>query len=218
LDENGRLTNEYLDPGVNVLREFLGDSEPIWLSDADSLIADAGELPLDVIEVGAVLDISGDAVFEEVQRAWRKFDDAAQRALGSAGETAMIEWLGEHSIAEVLHVSSFDDSAGYDIALRVGGTTKARIEVKATRRLDAVLIYLSRNEFQTMLRHPSWALQVVTLDPSGGIRSLGWLPPETIVEWAPADQSLGVWQSMKLVLPSSSLRNGPAPVVRALIS
>ena len=214
----GVVCEPSLDPAAQVLQTEIAKSPPPWLADADSLIRTPEDLPLDVLQLGELLDMNETNIFEEVGRAWKKFDDLAQRELGAAGESALIAWLEERSVADVIHVSSFDDTAGYDIALAVSGIQRARIEVKATRRLDSVVVYLSRNEFETMRRHSTWCLQVVILDPSGRIRSTGWLPPLNLIEWAPKDGSMGRWQSMKLVLPTSSLRTGAAPPILALLS
>jgi len=216
--EVGEIGETLSRPGVIVLRAAVDQSNPAWLPDADSLITSPVDLPLDILELGELLGVDEGAIFIEVERAWRKFDDVAQRELGAAGEAAMIGWLEENTAAKVVHVSAFDDGAGYDIALAVGGEHVARIEVKATRRVDSVVLYLSRNEFKMMRRYPSWCLQVVVLDQAGGLRSMGWLPTSSIEEWAPQDRSIGIWQSMRLTLPSTLLRPGPAPAIDALLA
>lgn len=205
-------------PGAVVLASALISNEPSWLPDADSLVRDPSELPIDVIELGDLLQLDPADMFDEVKRAWRKFDDAAQRELGSAGEAALVDWLHRKTSAEVIHVSLFDDSAGYDVALMHEGKAAARIEVKATRREDSVVVFLSRNELETMRVHKSWCLQVVHLDANDAIQMMSWIPPEALLQGAPHDGSLGTWQAMKMTLPARALRPGPAPQVTTLLS
>lgn len=205
-------------PGARVLGAALEASAPAWLPDADSLVRDPGELPLDVVELGKRLAVHPDEIYDEVKRVWRKFTDTAQRALGAAGETALTQWLEVNVNARVLHVSEFDDTAGYDVALIAGGRIQARIEVKSTRREDSVVLFLSRNEIETMRERDNWCLQVVHLDASDGIRSLSWVTPETILAGEPQDGLLASWQSMKMILPSEVLQPGVAPPIEALLT
>lgn len=205
-------------PGARVLGAAIGASTPPWLPDADSLIREPAELPIDIVELGEQLGLKPPEIYDEVKRVWRKFDDTAQRALGAAGETALMRWLEENVDARVLQVSEFDDTAGFDLALIVGERIEARIEVKATRREDSVVVFLSRNELETMRVHETWCLQVVHLDANDSIRFLSWIAPETILEGEPQDGRFATWQSMKMILPSQALRPGVAPQVEALLS
>jgi len=215
---SGEVLDSYGQPAAQVMRKAIDEMEPPWLADADSLIKQPADLPLDVLEIGEVLEMGQEDVFDEVKRAWRKFDDTAQRELGAAGELAMMGWLEEHCDGDVIHVSSYDDTAGYDIALEVNGARLARIEVKATRRIDSAVVYLSRNEFETMRRSPTWCLQVISLNAGGDIRSIGWLPSALLEDWAPRDRPGGVWQSMRLSVPIGELRPGSAPPVNSMLS
>lgn len=205
-------------PGAQVLGAAIAASKPLWLPDADSLIQSADDLPIDVVELGEQLGLDAAEIYDELKRVWRKFDDTAQRALGAAGEAALIDWLNENVEAEVVQVSAFDDTVGFDVALLTDRKVRARIEVKATRRDDSVVVYLSRNEVETMRAHKSWCLQVVQLDAEDRIRSLGWIPQDTIRDAEPRDARLATWQSMKMTLPAHALRPGAAPPVEALMA
>ena len=204
--------------GARVLGAAVGASTPPWLPDADSLIRTPSDLPIDIVELGKQLGLNHQQIFDEVRRVWRKFDDAAQRALGAAGEAALVRWLEENVDAKVIQVSLFDDTAGYDLALMIGQQTHARIEVKSTRREDSVIVFLSRNELDTMRANADWCLQVVHLNQDDSIRFLSWITPETIYAGEPRDGRLATWQSMKMTLPTHALRPGPAPPVEALLS
>ena len=203
---------------ARVLGAAIAATTPPWLPDADSLIRSPSELPIDIVELGEQLGLNHQEAFDEVKRVWRKFDDTAQRALGAAGEAALVHWLEENVDAKVVQVSLFDDTAGYDLALMIGERTHARIEVKTTRREDSVIVFLSRNELDTMRANTGWCLQVVHLNPDDSIRFLSWITPETIHAGEPRDGRLATWQSMKMTLPTHALRPGPAPPVEALLS
>jgi hypothetical protein len=216
VDASGRIVLSPEKPAHQVLQSALVQLEPAWLADADLLIRDEGGLPIDVLELGALLGLDEKETLECVASTWRKYDDQAQRALGLAGELAMLEWLAGHVDADIVHVSEYDDTAGFDIALTRDGVAKARIEVKATRRADSLVFFLSRNEFDTMRRTPSWCLQVVSLDREDRLRSVGWIRADALESWAPADGSLGVWQSMRVSVPTDAITPGAAPPVRDL--
>lgn len=205
-------------PGARVLGAAIEGREPSWLPDADSLIREPSDLPLDVVGLGQLLAMDPEEMYDEVHRVWRKFDDSAQRALGACGERAFMRWLENNVAARVVHVSDFDDTAGFDIALVVGGRVRARIEVKSTRREDSTVLFLSRNEIETMRRRSDWCLQVVHLDASDGFRFLSWVTPETILAGEPRDGPLATWQSMRMTLPASALQPGVPPPVEALLS
>ena len=203
--------------GARVLGAAIAANAPPWLPDADSLIGNPDELPIDVAELGERLGLTGPEVLDEIRRTWRKFDDTAQRNLGAAGEIALSVWLDENVSARVIQVSLFDDTAGFDIALTDDRGVRARIEVKATRRQDSVVVFLSRNEVETMRTHIDWCLQVVHLDPANQLSQLSWVASETILDAEPSDGHHATWQSMKMTLPVHLLRPGVAPPIEALL-
>ncbi|MFJ2503579.1 protein NO VEIN domain-containing protein [Microbacterium sp. NPDC087592] len=217
-DGSGRIEDPWRSSGAIVLRAAIEADEPPWLAAADALIRDPADLPIDVTELGLVLGVDDTEMFEQVEQAWRKFDDTARRRLGAAGELALVDWLHANARAEVVHVSVFDDTVGYDVALLVAGQLRARVEIKTTRRTDAVVLFVSRNEVETLRRHSTWCLQVVHLDPSDKLVALSWIPGEVLLQGAPNDGDIGTWQSMKLVLPGHALRSGAAPQISALLN
>jgi hypothetical protein len=217
VDIGGALATASVSPGLQVLRAALQESKPIWLANADELIPDSSALPLDLLELGSLIGLGELDLHDEVLRAWRQFDDSAQAALGIAGELAMSSWLMKHTMAEVVQFAGQDDSVGFDFALRIDQRIVARIEVKATRRPNNVVFYLSRNEYRVMLKRQNWCLQLIQLDADGAISSLLWAPKEKLVGWAPKDGEEGVWQSMRLDLPLETLEHGPAPELRPFL-
>ena len=203
--------------GAIVLAAAIETATPPWLADADSLVQSPDDIPIDVAELGVLLDLDPTEMFDVVRRAWHKFDDTARRQLGLAGELAFVEWLQRHTVAQVVHISMFDDSAGYDMALTIEGRVCARVEVKSTRREDSARIYLSRNEVETMLVYSSWCLQLVQLDASNALRKVSWVSRESILSGVPLDGSRGSWQSMRMTLSQDILRPGLAPQIASAV-
>lgn len=220
---NGVLTNDgqfgkrLLEPPSDILRLALEEANPPWLSSADSLVEGPGDLPIDVLELGNELGLDDSAIFECLTAAWRKHDDSARRALGAAGELAYIDWLTARTDATIEHVSFYDDSAGFDVAMLVGASVRAQIEVKSSRNADGFSFYLSRNEYRTMVGSRRWCMQLVLLDGRDDLLDLRWVQSADIREWAPKDTSLGDWESAKFSVPPHLLRSGAPPVVAELL-
>lgn len=217
ISESGRPALAGREAWQAIVEAYIAWSEPPWLPDADELIASVDDVPIDVVEICELLNADADNALVPIKRAWRKFDNLLQLELGRAGELALLEWLSSENCADVQHVSEVDDTAGFDIAATSGRGVSAHIEVKSTRRIDSIRLYVSRNEYETMRTDERWCLQIVRLNQNNDIDWLGWLDRDELSAWAPRDISDGSWASMKLTLPLRKIRLGAAPQVGAVI-
>jgi hypothetical protein len=107
-----------------------------------------------VVTLGAK-DLSGaEAV---VARVLAARDLEARKATGDAGERALLGLLRAAGAQDVRHVAAESDSYGYDIEATVEGRL-LHIECKATTDSRRLVVYLSRNEFETMRSDPAWLM------------------------------------------------------------
>ncbi|HEX7197788.1 MAG TPA: DUF3883 domain-containing protein, partial [Candidatus Limnocylindria bacterium] len=151
----------------------------------------------------------------------RRFDDAARREVGAAGEDLVVAHaraelasLGYPDLARnVRRVSLVSDQLGYDVAApRVSGGDRL-LEVKATTG-NRGEIFLSRNEATVGLRLKDWALVVCAVDDvdarTGSV--LGWCRGTDLRPLLPTDAPGGSWQSVAIELDRLPLQAGlPRP-------
>lgn len=124
----------------------------------------------------------------------RKFnpDDFHLREIGLGGEFFVLEWLREHLSenqgSSIEHISLTDDSAGFDIVSpSLGNEGRIFLEVKtSTRQGDDFKFHLSRNEWNTALRQPSWYLLLVK-KVEGNHTLFGYLDGNSLVSYYPQD-------------------------------
>lgn len=197
--------------GVPVPLRMLGamfeHGDLAWVRDADQLVQGPDELPTDVLNMGTALGLDGNAVYGQLISSWGKVDAAARERVGAAGEAALVGMLRTRTNASVEQVSAWSDGFGYDIEVVLDGVT-AHLEVKSTNRLGRVSVYLSRNEFEVMLRDESWSLVLVLLNSELTAIGTGFVPKQWIVEHAPRDvDMLGRWDSCKLEVPSEVIKD-----------
>jgi hypothetical protein len=154
----------------------------------------------------------------------RRFDDQQRRTVGDIGEEIVLRAARNELLAmtrpdlarEVLRVSLISDQLGYDItAPRVSGP-KRLLEVKATTGGETPLrIYLSRNEADTGIAFPDWALVVCVVDEveqrSGHV--VGWCTAGTLAPLLPVDSPAARWEQAAIALPDDFLRPGLPGVV-----
>lgn len=200
------------DSPVPVANRILGaifeNAPPPWVRDADALVQAPEELPTDIVAAGMVLGVGADAIYEQLVVSWGKVDAAVRERVGSAGEAALVALLRVLSDGRVDHVAAWSDGFGYDIAY-VGGTVSAHLEVKSTTRSGRLTVYLSRNEYNVMLRDDRWVLVAVRLTADLEIDGIGNVPSAWIAEQAPRDVGrLGGWASCKLEVPHEVIGNG----------
>lgn len=196
-------------PSANRLLGAIFEREaPPWVQDADELVRTPDELPSDIVSAGATLGLNPTGVFQQLVASWRKVDAAARERVGAAGEAALVELLTHVTGGRVDHVSTWSDGFGYDIAY-ASATTAAHLEVKATTRRGRFTAYLSRHEYNVMLRDSLWVLVAVRLTAGLEVGSVGSVPSQWVAENVPKDVGLaGSWASCKLEIPADVICNG----------
>jgi hypothetical protein len=173
-----------------------------WFPDADLLIQSPEELPDDVIRAAGALGLSEGEAFGQVGAVWGKVDTRERSRIGAAGELALVALLRESTQVEIEHVAAWSDGFGYDIAVHASQHS-AHLEVKTTVRRRRLTVYISRNEYETMLRDPGWELVAIRLTPDLEPQAVATVPKEWIAQQAPSDQGgHGRWESCRLDVPS----------------
>lgn len=195
-------------PSVQILSAVFERAAPPWVQDADRLIGSPDELPSDILSLGAALGLDADAVFEQLAASWSKVDTAQRARVGAAGEEALLALLREVRGAVVDHVAVQSDGYGYDIAY-ADGTVSAHLEVKSSTRVNRFTAFLSRHEYDVMLRDDHWALVTLRLSGDFKVVGVGSLPRAWIAANVPRDAgSLGRWASVKLEIPADVVSSG----------
>lgn len=184
-----------------VFERAVARSGGLWLRDADLLVRGPDELPDDVRSAADALGISEAEAFGAVSAVWGKIDTAERSRIGAAGEAALLGLLAASTNAQVEHVAAWSDGYGYDIAVR-GPEHQAHLEAKSTTRRGRLTLYLSRNEYETMVRDPAWVLVAVRLGEDMDPRAVATVPTEWIADNVPADSGRhGRWESCRLDVP-----------------
>ena len=169
-----------------------------WFADADVLVQRPEEIPDDAARAAAVLGLPEPAAFALIAGSWGKVDTEARERIGASGELALVELLERTPRTRVRHVSLISDGFGYDISAETARSL-AHLEVKSTTRRERSIVFLSRNEFETMLRDPAWRLVVVRLSPqTHAIVEIEIADSTWIRKNVPADTGLGRWESCRL--------------------
>lgn len=196
-------------PPANLLLSAIFEkAAPAWVQDADELVRSPDELPADIISAGHVLGLETNAVYEQLVCSWGKVDTAARERVGAAGEAALVSLLRDDSYGRVDHVSTWSDGFGYDIAFSQGRLS-AHLEVKSTTRLGRFTAYLSRHEYNVMLRDEAWVLVTVRLKEDLEMAGVGSVPSEWIAANVPRDGGpSGSWASCKLEIPGTVISDG----------
>ncbi|MCQ6251805.1 protein NO VEIN domain-containing protein [Streptomyces malaysiensis] len=204
IQESGLLEN----PGHGVPAErrvfnsAMAHSGAPWLRDADLLVRGPDELPDDALRAAEVLGLSKLDAYSQINSVWGKVDTEERARIGAAGEAALLELLASSIDAHVEHVAAWSDGYGYDISVH-GARHRAHLEVKTTMRRGRLTVFVSRNEYETMLRDTAWELVAIRLTPELEITAIGTVPKEWIAEQVPIDQSArGRWESCRLDVPA----------------
>ncbi|MBE8469526.1 protein NO VEIN domain-containing protein [Streptomyces justiciae] len=172
-----------------------------WFRDADLLIRRPDELPEDALRAAEALGLAPDEAYAQVGTVWGKVDTEERSRIGSAGELALLELLSESAEGKVEHVAAWSDGYGYDIFVDAYQHS-AHLEVKTTVRVGRLTIYISRNEYETMLRDPAWELVTVRLTPELKITGVAAVPRDWIARHVPSDRTArGRWESCRLEVP-----------------
>lgn len=172
-----------------VVRDYIPDA------DLKALLWLEPELDALLLSVGAQLKQAG--------------QDAVRELLGEAAEAVVLSALRRER-RDAVQVSRISDAYGYDIEVR--GSSLERIEVKGTGPATRGSFHLTRNEFETGLRHArSWRLVQVVFDRSAftadvldrtHVLEVRQLCPGTIPEIVPDDTAQFVWEKSALLTPS----------------
>lgn len=195
-------------PERRIFESAIAQDGAIWFADADTLVRDPSELPADALRAANTLQISPDEAFAFVYAAWGKVDTAQRERIGAAGEAALVELLSRHLDARVRHVAAESDGFGYDIAVEVT-PQPVHLEAKSTTRRGRLSVYLSRNEYETMLRDSAWQMVAIRLTPELEPAAFATVSKDWIADQAPADQgALGRWESCRLDVPPAALEDG----------
>ncbi|WP_078625251.1 DUF3883 domain-containing protein [Streptomyces iakyrus] len=172
-----------------------------WLRDADVLIRRPDELPEDALRAAETLGLTHEVAYAQVSSIWGKVDTEERSRIGSAGELALLELLSESADGRVEHVAAWSDGYGYDIFVDAHQRS-AHLEVKTTLRVGRLTVYISRNEYETMLRDPNWELVTVRLTADLEVTAVAAVPKHWIADHVPSDRtSRGRWQSCRLDIP-----------------
>lgn len=194
--------------GNQILAAIFEESPPPWVRDADILVRSPDELPSDILLAGETLGLGPEETFAQLVISWGKVDTASREKVGAAGEDALVALLREETSGHVDQVSNRSDGFGYDIAF-TDESVSVHLEVKSTTRRGRIVVYLSRNEYETMLRDRKWKLATVRLTPDFTVDAVGCVPNSWIEDNVPADTSTAAsWASCRLELPPEIIYDG----------
>ncbi|NED81870.1 DUF3883 domain-containing protein [Streptomyces sp. SID11233] len=164
---------------------------------------------LPVVDVGdcGVMD-GGDQ--ESVPRVLRSQEaEDARRAVGAAGEQALLRLFRDNGISHVRHVAAESDAYGYDIQAARSVSERAHIEVKSTTDPTRLVIHLSRHEYEVMSRDEDWCLAAVLVGKDGSAVNVATVSRHWLHSAVPADQTTrGRWESVGLNVPAHALTPG----------
>lgn len=187
----------------------------LWFGHADTLIGSAEALPDDALRAAEILGIGQEKAHAVIRATWGKVDLAERARLGSAGEEALVELLSSLPGISVIHVAKESDGFGYDIQVATS-THAVHLEVKTTTRRGNLRIYLSRNEYETMLYDSSWVLVGVRLTEELQLAALATIDRGWVQDAAPKDSRPGSrWESVRLDVPPEAIIAGVPSLVGA---
>jgi hypothetical protein len=203
---SGALSIGVSSPRLRVFEAAVSDA--VWFPDADQLVASPSELPLDAIEAADICGLEEDEAFALVRHRHALVDMAIRKRTGDAGELHLVELLRSCTTCQVDHVAMLSDGYGFDIML--SGAAVMNLEVKATTRANQNVLYLSRHEFDTMLRDPRWRLLFLRLDAEMQLESIWTVNSAWIETAAPTDSTPGVvdWQTIRIDVPVRQMAPG----------
>ncbi|MGD8202146.1 DUF3883 domain-containing protein [Ornithinimicrobium sp. W1679] len=197
-----------LPPAKRVLSAIFERGSLPWVRDADELVRSPEELPSDIAAVGEALGLNTGEVYDQLVASWGKVDTAARERVGAAGEAVLVALLRDATDGKIDHVSTWSDGYGYDVTF-TAGSTRLHLEVKSTTRAGRLTIFLSRHEYEVMLRDPCWVLVTVRLSTGLEILGLGSIRREWVAANVPGDcTQFGSWASVKLELPTNAVVSG----------
>ncbi|CAM5379020.1 hypothetical protein SALBM135S_06906 [Streptomyces alboniger] len=140
---------------------------------------------------------------------WNEADAAARRAVGMAGEAAVLKLLALGGARRITHVAAVSDSYGFDVDVESRDGVTAHLEVKATTDPTRLVIHLTRNEYEVMCRDSDWLLTAVLVGEQGEALNLVTVDRAWLRHAAPMDQErAGSWESVRYEVPADALAPG----------
>lgn len=215
LERSGLLgmPNSGAPASVRVYEHAVTEAE--WFPDTDFQVRNPDELPSDALQAAAATALGEGEAFQHLIATWAKVDTEIRERVGAVGEEQLADLLRNCLDAEIQHVSQWSDGLGYDIAV-VTRALPVHLEVKSTTRQRRLTIFLSRNEFEVMLRDPNWVLAALTLSDEMEILAIRTVCRSFLANAAPRDErSDGQWQSCRFDVPPEATLRG-LPAVRSL--
>lgn len=200
----------------DLVRATILDSAPAWLSAATA----RGDVRQEFLPEGAERLFAD--MFDDEDRdaillaAASKFDETALRALGEAGEEAVLaacrSFLAERGrpdlARQVRRVSLISDAMGWDISAPNLAGQVCRLEVKCFRGRDPT-VYLTRHEFNVGLRQSRWYLVLSRSTGDSVPEVVGWTTLAPLIPRMPEDVSRSAkWQVAKVHISESDLQPG----------
>lgn len=210
------LPADEVEAARELARAIILDSPPTWLG----VVAARGKIRAELLP--AQVERMLDEMFSHEEReavllaAALKHDEEALRALGSAGEEAVVtscrkflDQRGHPDLARrVRRVSLISDALGYDIAAPDLQGRECRLEVKcySSRYPD---FCITRNEFEVGLRLPRWNLVLCRATGDSTPNVVGWTGLGTLRDKVPIDTYTSVkWQVARVRINESELCPG----------
>ncbi|MFF3646235.1 protein NO VEIN domain-containing protein [Streptomyces sp. NPDC002564] len=140
---------------------------------------------------------------------WNEGAEAARRAIGLAGETAVLKLLALGCARRIAHVAAVSDSYGFDIDTESWEGVPAHLEVKGTTDPTRLIIHLTRHEHEVMRGDPHWLLAAVLLNGQGEALNLVSVDRDWLLQAAPVDRErTGAWESARFAVPGPALTPG----------
>ena len=144
-------------------------------------------------------------------------------AIGNAGELAVVAacrdellTFGRTDLAnQVAQVSLVDDAAGYDVRapLLSGGHRLLEVKTSTSHPIGLVEFFLTRNEYDTGLREPTWAMVACSLNRASSMVAIeGWCRASRLGPYLPTDGA-GRWTEARVKIPRVALLDGCPPAV-----
>ena len=210
------LPTDEAEVASELVRATILDSPPTWLG----AVATRGEVRPEFLPQKVERVFS--SMFSVQERdaillaASVKFDEAALRALGDAGEEAVavacrafLEEGGRADLAAgVRRVSLISDALGYDISAPDLAGRECRIEVKSYRGRYPSM-YITRNEFEVGLTLPRWYLVLCRSTSETAPEVVGWTDLAPLRRRMPVDVDRSArWQVARVRIAESELRLG----------
>lgn len=153
-----------------------------------------------------------------VEAGWSQAAEEARRAVGAAGEQALVRLLVRGGLPHVRHVAAESDAYGFDIEAAWSVGERAHLEVKSTTDPTRLVIHLTRHECEVMMADHDWSLAAVLVGADGEAASVATVDKKWLTSALPADMAReGRWESARLQVPASALSWGLAVEERVVL-